>query len=220
MPITRTSYVLPPDFAAARSTDAQRTKTTAMAEERNSERSRRYEPASGVRTESGQKTTHPDGRPKDRLELSREAQEIRELQARDQEVRTHEAAHAAAGGAYAGAPSYTYERGPDGRSYATGGEVSIDISPIPGDPQATLQKAQQVRSAALAPAQPSAQDMRVAQKATVLAAKARQDLRSEAIDQPERAQSAAGSPTNDAPSTPGNSAAPSHSGTARLTESA
>lgn len=40
------------------------------------------------------------------------------LQSRDREVRTHEAAHQAAGGQHAGAASFTFERGPDGVSYA------------------------------------------------------------------------------------------------------
>lgn len=132
-----------------------------------------------VRTLPGQKETGPDGRQRDSLELSREAEEIRNLQVRDREVRAHEAAHAAAGGAYAGSPSYTFERGPDGGVYAVGGEVGIDVSPIPGDPQATMQKAQQVRAAALAPAEPSAQDMRVAQRAQAMAAKARAELSKE-----------------------------------------
>lgn len=127
----------------------------------------------------GQNEKKSDGTPKDDFELSQEAQEIRELQLRDQEVKAHEAAHAAAGGAYAGAPKYTYERGPDGKSYATDGEVRIDTSPIAGDPQATLQKAQQIRTAALAPAEPSAQDMKVAQKAQSMAAKARMEISSE-----------------------------------------
>lgn len=115
----------------------------------------------------------------DKLELSREAQEIRELQMRDREVRAHEAAHAVAGGSYAGSPSYIYERGSDGRTYAVGGSVSIDISPIQGDPLATLQKAEQVRAAALAPAQPSAQDIKVAQKAQAMAAAARNEISQE-----------------------------------------
>lgn len=129
-----------------------------------------------VRTEPGQDKTDPSGRQKDSVELSREAEEIRKMQKRDSEVRAHEAAHAAAGGAYAGAPTYTTKRGSDGKTYATGGEVSIDISAIKGDPKATLQKAEQVRSAALAPAQPSSQDMKVAQKAQSMAAKARAEL--------------------------------------------
>ena len=94
-----------------------------------------------------------------------EQADVRELKARDQEVKTHEQAHAAVGGRYAGAPSYSYELGPDGKQYAVGGEVSIDISPIPGDPQATVQKMQQVRAAALAPAEPSAADRRIAAEA-------------------------------------------------------
>lgn len=129
-----------------------------------------------VRTEQGQDQSEPDGRQKDSVELSREAEEIRQFQSRDREVRAHEAAHAAKGGAYAGAPTYTTKRGPDGKTYVTGGEVSIDISAVKGDPQATLQKAEQVRSAALAPAQPSSQDMQVAQKAQAMAAKARTEI--------------------------------------------
>lgn len=117
------------------------------------------------------------------LELSQEAQEVRELQMRDREVRAHELAHAAAGGSYAGSPSYTYEQGADGRSYAVGGSVRIDVSPIPGDPRATLQKARQVRAAALAPVQPSPQDMQVAHKAQAMAMQARSELRTEQMDE-------------------------------------
>ncbi len=102
--------------------------------------------------------------------------EIEAYKARDQEVRTHERAHQSAGGQYASAPSYTMSRGPDGKRYATGGEVQIDISPVSGDPAATVQKMQQVRSAALAPAEPSSQDMSVAAKASRLESQARAEL--------------------------------------------
>ncbi|MEY8213980.1 MAG: putative metalloprotease CJM1_0395 family protein [Colwellia sp.] len=90
---------------------------------------------------------------------------ITQLQQRDKEVRTHELAHAAAGGAATGSPSYTFERGPDGKKYAVGGEVSVDLSSVAGDPQATIAKMQQVHAAALAPASPSTQDTRVAASA-------------------------------------------------------
>jgi len=89
-------------------------------------------------------------------------QVVQELQKTDAEIRRHEQAHAAAGGPYAGAPSYDYTRGPDGRLYAVGGDVQIDVAPIPGNPDATIQKMQLVRRAALAPASPSPQDQRVA----------------------------------------------------------
>ncbi|MEE4244192.1 MAG: putative metalloprotease CJM1_0395 family protein, partial [Kangiellaceae bacterium] len=65
-----------------------------------------------------------------------EQSEVQELAARDREVRAHEASHAGVGGKYAGAPSYTYQRGPDGRQYAVAGEVSIDTSTVAGDPAA------------------------------------------------------------------------------------
>jgi len=94
-----------------------------------------------------------------------EKQEISSLKKRDAEVRQHERAHASAGGQFAGSPSFSYERGPDGRSYAVGGEVPIDVSPVPGDPEATVRKMQMVQRAALAPSEPSRQDRAIAARA-------------------------------------------------------
>lgn len=102
--------------------------------------------------------------------------EITQLSTRDKEVRAHEQAHAAVGGRYAGAPSYTYERGPDGKRYAIAGEVSIDTGPVPNDPEATLRKMEVVIRAALAPAEPSAQDRQIAAQAAVQMAEARAQL--------------------------------------------
>lgn len=117
----------------------------------------------------------------DPAKLSDEAkQEIQQLSLRDQEVQVHEAAHAAVGGQYAGAPSLTYETGPDGKRYAVAGEVNIDISEVAGDPQATIDKAEVIRAAALAPAQPSGQDRNVAAKASQMKAKAQAELMAEA----------------------------------------
>ncbi len=113
-------------------------------------------------------------------ETSRPSEEdqvrIEALKARDREVRAHERAHQAAGGQHAGAASYTFERGPDGRSYAVGGEVPIDASEVKGDPQATIEKMEQVKAAALAPAEPSGQDRKVAAMADAKAAQARAEL--------------------------------------------
>lgn len=104
-------------------------------------------------------------------------QQLLQLQSRDREVRAHEAAHVAAGGRYvSGGPSYTYQRGPNGRFYAIGGEVQIDVSAIPSSPEATLDKAQVVQRAALAPAEPSPQDLRVASNAARLASRARVEI--------------------------------------------
>lgn len=102
---------------------------------------------------------------------------VEELKKVDAEVRAHEMAHIAAGGEYiTSGASFSYQQGPDGKNYAVGGEVSIDTSPEPGDPEATLQKMQQVRAAALAPAQPSSQDLKVASNAASQAAKAMAEI--------------------------------------------
>ncbi|WP_338242514.1 putative metalloprotease CJM1_0395 family protein [Maricaulis maris] len=98
------------------------------------------------------------------------------LKARDREVRAHERAHQAAGGSHAGAASYTFQKGPDGRAYAVGGEVPIDASEVKGDPQATIEKMQQVKAAALAPAEPSGQDRKVAALADAKISQARAEL--------------------------------------------
>ena len=90
--------------------------------------------------------------------------QVRQLAKIDREVRDHEAAHAAAGGGLAGAPSYSYTKGPDGQLYATSGEVDIDTS-ASADPRETAANARIVIEAALAPANPSTQDLRVAAQA-------------------------------------------------------
>lgn len=120
-------------------------------------------------------------------ELKAEQKQIQELAARDREVRAHEQAHAAVAGQYASSPTYSFVRGPDGVSYAVGGSVEVDTSPIPGDPEATLRKAQQLRRAANAPAEPSAQDGRVAAQAAKMELEARAELRAkEAIEAEEQ----------------------------------
>jgi hypothetical protein len=106
-----------------------------------------------------------------------ERREIQDLEKRDREVRQHEAAHKSAlGGFAAGAPQFTFVTGPDGRRYASGGEVAVDTSPIPGDPEATIRKMNTIRRAALAPQEPSAGDRAIAAKATREALAARRDL--------------------------------------------
>lgn len=106
-----------------------------------------------------------------------DVKEVKELSKRDREVRTHEQAHMATAGQYAkGAIHFETETGPDGKTYAVGGHVSIDTSPVPDDPQATIQKANKIRAAAMAPAEPSSQDRAVAAEATRMAAEAQADL--------------------------------------------
>lgn len=109
-----------------------------------------------------------------------EQKQIDELKARDREVKTHEQAHIAAGGSYVkGGATYDYQTGPDGKQYAVGGSVNIDTSPVDGDQEATIAKAQVVIKAALAPAEPSGQDQKVASAARQMMNEARKELTSQ-----------------------------------------
>ncbi len=106
---------------------------------------------------------------------------VAKLEARDAEVKAHEAAHQS-GGASTGGATYTYQQGPDGRMYAIGGEVSVSFQ-TGSTPQETIANAQAVIASALAPADPSAQDMAVASSAMVMMMKARQQLAHESQEQ-------------------------------------
>ncbi|PTY37896.1 hypothetical protein BGP77_15635 [Saccharospirillum sp. MSK14-1] len=126
--------------------------------------------------DSSQSQNLAERRNEERLQKE-QLETIRDLARRDREVRSHEQAHQTVGGQYAGAMKLDYTTGPDGRRYAVSGEVPIDLSPVPGNPEATRLKAQQIRQAALAPAEPSSQDRSVAAQATQLALQAQVELR-------------------------------------------
>jgi hypothetical protein len=118
----------------------------------------------------------------DSAKAAQEQRQIDQLKKIDQTVRAHEQAHlaAAAGLATSGA-TFTYRRGPDGKQYAVGGEVSIDASPG-RTPQETISKAERIQAAALAPADPSGQDRAVASRAAQMGREAQQELTQEKLD--------------------------------------
>ncbi|MBL1320168.1 MAG: hypothetical protein COA63_003790 [Methylophaga sp.] len=105
-------------------------------------------------------------------------QQIKQLKTRDSIVRAHEMAHITAGhGITQGSANFSFQRGPNGIQYAIGGEVQIDTSKITGDPVATLKKAVQIQTAALAPLQPSSQDRTIAANAAQMAIEARSEIK-------------------------------------------
>ncbi len=153
--------------------------------------------------------------PQDKAAVAKQKQQsdavVRELRARDREVRAHESAHVSVGGSLVlSGPTFTFQTGPDGRSYAIGGEVKLDVSPVANDPAATVDKAGLIRAAALAPAKPSPQDLSVAANANKLAARARVDLailrRDEAELDREQEQLNNASDTNDVSDSSANNA--------------
>jgi hypothetical protein len=117
---------------------------------------------------------------RDSGQLSPEQQrEVARLKEIDRHVRAHEAAHMAAGGGLVtGGATYTYAYGPDGKAYAVAGEVGIDTS-HEAEPEANISKGQRIQAAALAPADPSPQDYRVASAGAQLTAQGYAELAAE-----------------------------------------
>ncbi|NPV06830.1 MAG: hypothetical protein HPY83_02565 [Anaerolineae bacterium] len=110
-----------------------------------------------------------------------QAREVERLKQRDAEVRRHEQAHRAAGGPYVRAARYQYRVGPDGRRYAVSGEVEMDVAEVPDSPEGTIRKMQIVARAALAVADISPADRRVAAQARAIEALARRELHARAL---------------------------------------
>jgi len=126
-------------------------------------------------------------------EQQRQVVQPRQVDAR---VRQHEAAHQAAGGSLTGAASFPYRTGPDGRSYAVGGEVPVRLQAgrTPGE---TIANARRARRAALAPSDPSPQDLAVAAQAGGMeqaAAARRSQQAARAYGSPPRAGGEGGGP--------------------------
>jgi hypothetical protein len=108
---------------------------------------------------------------------SSEPEAIEKLEQTERNVISHENAHKAAAGRFGGAIHYSYTMGPDGKRYITGGEVPIH-TPATKDPEEALQNALQVMRAALAPGDPSGQDIAVAANAAATASAARAQISS------------------------------------------
>ena len=116
---------------------------------------------------------------------SEEQEQVAELEQTDREVRSHEQAHLAAGGAYVrGGIQYDFQTGPDNKRYAVGGEVSIDTSKE-RTPEETIRKATVIQQAASAPADPSGQDVAVAAAASQMLIEAQQELAKNRADERE-----------------------------------
>ncbi|MCB1325535.1 MAG: hypothetical protein H7A21_15475 [Spirochaetales bacterium] len=101
---------------------------------------------------------------------------LRDLRARDREVRAHEKTHMAVAGPLAkGGPSYEYVIGPDGKPYAIGGEVRVDTSTGP-DAAKNARHADRLAAAALAVKDPSLADQQVANESATMKAESPRTL--------------------------------------------
>lgn len=126
-----------------------------------------------------------------------QTQALNELKAIDRNVRAHEAAHVGTGGGVvAGGASYTYTRGPDGQMYATAGEVPIRMQKGK-TPEETIQNARRILAAAMAPADPSPQDYKVAANAAQMEVSARAEQARENAKKIEESMNSESNSTSD-----------------------
>ena len=73
-------------------------------------------------------------------------------------------------------PRYQYQTGPDGKKYAVSGEVDMDMTTVPGDPEATLRRARRIYRAAFVSADVSPSERRAAMDARRVESKAAAEL--------------------------------------------
>lgn len=114
-------------------------------------------------------TTSEQGK-SDQLEVKAE---IKELELSEKEVVVHEQAHKAVGG---------HVTGPDDKRYINGGEVSIHVKEE-SRPEETLKILEKVKATALAPANPSPQDLRVAASATAQIQQTRAEMTKQNVEE-------------------------------------
>ncbi len=93
--------------------------------------------------------------------------DVRKLINWENNVKQHEQAHMAVGGGLVSTARFSYTLGPDGKRYVSGGEVSISI-PSSENEEDNLNTLERVKRAALAPADPSPQDIKTAAMASAL----------------------------------------------------
>jgi hypothetical protein len=119
----------------------------------------------------------PNGNGAYDVRVSDEARASNEVLALSRGVKDHENAHLALLSGVASSPvTYDTVRGPNGETIAVGGRIAVDMSEVPGDPEATLHKARAIISAANAPHDPSAGDMRTASRAYRMASAAEAEI--------------------------------------------
>lgn len=163
-----------------KATDSVSLSAEGLEKSRQSQESQSTPPADEEQTTPANETQGKQSSSNSSLALTPEEQQVvQQLKQRDMEVKNHEMAHLAVAGQYArGGASYTYQQGPDGRRYAIGGEVPIDLS-AERTPEETIAKMRTIKRAAMAPADPSSADRSVAATATALENSARQEVQTQ-----------------------------------------
>ncbi len=91
---------------------------------------------------------------------------LEKFKSMDSNIRSHEQAHASSGTTTTPI-QYSYQVGPDGKMYATGGHVRLDTS-IPSDPKSAAIKLDQIKRSATSSVDSSSADMSIASSVNLM----------------------------------------------------
>jgi len=135
--------------------------------------------------QTGNRDRSRDPRCEEEVCLKRLEPRIKELEKMDKAVREHEQVHKAVAGPYAGEITYRFVTGPDGKRYAVGGSTPLG-APQCRRPEETIRVMNKLRQAAMAPGDPSPEDMHVARLAAMREQEARAEIRRESAEMREQ----------------------------------
>lgn len=93
---------------------------------------------------------------------SRLIEELTALKKQDDTIKKHEQVHYSVARQYSELPTFQYQKGSDGNRYVVKGEVNFKMISSDDSPDAAIKKMQQIYLAALAPADPSTDDLTLA----------------------------------------------------------
>lgn len=93
---------------------------------------------------------------------SRLIEELTALKKQDDTIKKHEQVHYSVARQYSELPIFQYQKGSDGNRYVVKGEVNFKMISSDDSPDAAIKKMQQIYLAALAPADPSTDDLTLA----------------------------------------------------------
>lgn len=98
---------------------------------------------------------------------ARGSHELEALKRKDRELHQNVPVHGT---------SLIYQTGPDGHIYASGRKVTLEASEVPNNPQATIDKAREIRRAVNSQKEPSLHDLHLLFAASRMEAQARAEL--------------------------------------------
>lgn len=107
--------------------------------------------------------------------------ERKRLELSQTHIQRHVESHLAVTTQHSSPPNYHY-RPFDGELFVVSGDIVFETSAEPNNPQATLEKAQLIRMASMAPAGPTLQDRNASLQAIMMAVQAKGEIDSASVE--------------------------------------